>query len=49
MVLERSRFVQNGKVDRVMDKNKIVNYLDNKVEGYKQQERKVGREINDEI
>ena len=31
-----------------MDKNRIVNYLENRIEGYKQQDRKAGGEINDE-
>ena len=42
------KFFKNDKFDWVMDKNRIMNYLDNKIEGYKQQDRKAGREINDE-
>ena len=41
-------FFKNDKFDRVMDKNRIMNYLDNKIEGYKQQDRKAGRKTNDE-
>ena len=31
-----------------MDKNRIMNCFDNKIKGYKQQDRKAGRKINDE-
>ena len=41
------KFFKNDTFDRVMDKNRIMNYLNDKVEGYKQQDRKAGRKIND--
>ena len=39
---------KNDKADDEMFKNMVVNYFKNKVEGYKEQDRKGGREIVDE-
>ena len=42
------KFFKNDKFDRVMDKNRIMSCLDTTIEGYKRQDRKAGRETNDE-
>ena len=42
-------FFKNDELDRVMDKNRIRVSLRNEVEGYKQQDKKAGREINHEM
>ena len=41
-------FFKNDKAGEEMFKNLVVNYFKNKVEGYKGQDRKGGREIVDE-
>ena len=42
------RFYNNASFDKQMDKNMIMRYFKNKVENYKLQDRKAGREINEE-
>ena len=42
------RFYSNPSFDKQMDKNMIMRYFKNKVENYKLQDRKAGREINKE-
>ena len=42
------RFYNNASFDKQMDKKMITRYFKNKVENYKIQDRKVGREINEE-
>ena len=42
------RFYSTPSFDKQMDKNMIIRYFKNKVENYKLQDRKAGREINDE-
>ena len=42
------KFYNNARFDKEMDRNIIMRYLKNKVENYKLQDRKAGREINEE-
>ena len=42
------RFYSNPSFDKQMDKNMIMRYFKNKVENYKLQDRKAGREINEQ-
>ena len=44
----RATYFNNDKADEDVFKNLVVNYFKNKVEGYKGQDRKGGREIIDE-
>ena len=40
-------FFKNDKVDEKMEKQLLINYLKNKIDGYKKQDLKAGRELNE--
>ena len=40
-------FFKNEKVDEKMEKQLLINYLKNKIDGYKKQDLKAGRELNE--
>ena len=41
-------FFKNEKADEKMEKELLINYLKNKIEGYKKQDMKAGRELNED-
>ena len=41
-------FFKNEKADEKMEKQLLINYLKNKIEGYKKQDMKAGRELNED-
>ena len=40
-------FFKNDKIDEKMEKQLLINYLKNKIDGYKKQDLKAGRELNE--
>ena len=42
------KFYRNKDFDKVMEENMFKRYFENKIEGYKNQDRKAGREINED-